>query len=88
MELRSIHSNLHHLCRKTHIILTWIYSICITFINFVLNFNPIIVTPVGHLITDPKKIRDILNILLYTGTNFEDLSRKHIQIIPACIRKN
>ena len=59
-----------------HIILTWIYSICITFINFVLNFNPIIVTPVGHLITDPKKIRDILNLLLYTGTNFEDLSRK------------
>ena len=76
MKLRSIHSNLHHLCRKTHIILTWIYSICITFINFVLNFNPIIVTPVGHLITDPKKIRDILNLLLYTGTNFEDLSRK------------
>ena len=38
----------------------------------------VIVTPVGHLITDLKK-GDILNVLLYTGTNFEDLSQKHMQ---------
>ena len=25
------------------------------------------------------EIGDILNVLLYTGTNFEDLSRKHMQ---------
>ena len=38
----------------------------------------VIVTPVGHLITDLKK-GDILNVLLYTGTSFEDLSQKHMQ---------
>ena len=40
MKLRSIQSNLHHLCRKTHINLTWTYSICITLIISALNFNP------------------------------------------------
>ena len=38
----------------------------------------VILTPVGHLITDLKK-GEILNVLLYTGTNFEDLSQKHMQ---------
>ena len=40
MKLRTIQSKLHHLCRKTHIILTGLYSICITLINFAVNLNP------------------------------------------------
>ena len=79
MKLRSIHSNLHHLCRKTHIILTWIYSICITLINFVL-----IVTHLGHLITDLKDTWHFKRII--PGPILKTFHEKHMQIIPAYVR--